>query len=47
MIEPLSLQKKGDKEAGTAGRKCLAWTCQALTAIIWQRRFLKTMITFR
>ena len=28
MIEPLSLQKKGDKEAGTAGRKCLAWTCQ-------------------
>ena len=28
MIEPLSLQKKGDKEAGTAGRKRLAWTCQ-------------------
>ncbi len=29
MIEPLSLQKKGDKEAGTAGRKRLAWICQA------------------
>lgn len=28
MIEPLSLQKKGDKEADTAGRKRLAWICQ-------------------